>query len=67
MNNLKKILIVLVLAILIGAFFSFDVGQYLSLEYLKGKQTNFSSFYKENPLLAMGAFTAVYIVSTALS
>ena len=67
MNNSKKILVVIVLAAFIGAFFHFNLGQYLSLEYLKGQQANFSVFYKENALLAIGVYSAVYITSTALS
>ena len=66
MKNLKQI-IILVIAGVLGVFFYLDFGQYLSLEYIKEQQTNFLEFYKENTLLAMGAFTGVYIVSTALS
>ncbi|MBT6408121.1 MAG: FAD-dependent oxidoreductase, partial [Nitrospina sp.] len=67
MNNSKKIGVVFVLATFLWIFFHFNLSQYLSLEYLKGQQTNFSAFYKENALLAIGAYTGVYIVSTALS
>ena len=67
MKNLKQIIIILVIAGVLGVFFYLDFGQYLSLEYIKEQQTNFLEFYKENTLLAMGAFTGVYIVSTALS
>jgi len=67
MKNLKQIIIILVIAGILGVFFYLDFGQYLSLEYIKEQQTNFLEFYKENTLLAMGAFTGVYIVSTALS
>ena len=66
MKNLKQI-IILVIAGVLGVFFYLDFAQYLSLEYIKEQQTNFLEFYKENTLLAMGAFTGVYIVSTALS
>jgi len=66
-NNLKKIIILAVLAGCLWAFSHFNLGQYLSLEYIKGQQANFSAFYKENALLAIGAYTLVYIVSTALS
>ena len=67
MNNLKKIIILAVLAGCLLAFSHYNLGQYLSLEYIKGQQANFSGFYKENTLLAIGAYTLVYIVSTALS
>ncbi len=67
MKNLKQIFIILVIAGCLGAFFYLDLGQYLSLKYIKEQQANFSEFYKENTLLAIGAYMAVYIVSTALS
>ena len=67
MKNLKQIIIIFVIAGVLGAFFYLDLGQYLSLEYIKEQQANFLEFYKENTLLAIGGFTAVYIVSTALS
>ncbi|MZH46369.1 MAG: hypothetical protein F3739_04970, partial [Nitrospinae bacterium] len=65
--NMKKIIILGVIAGLFWAFSSFDLGHYLTLEYIKGQQDNFSAFYKENTLLAIGAYSAVYIVTTALS
>lgn len=67
MKNLKQIITVIVIGGCLGAFFYFDLGQYLSLKYIKEQQTNFSEFYKENTILAIGAYMAVYIVSTALS
>jgi pyruvate/2-oxoglutarate dehydrogenase complex dihydrolipoamide dehydrogenase (E3) component/uncharacterized membrane protein YdjX (TVP38/TMEM64 family) len=67
MKSLKQIVIVFVIVGFLGAFFYFDLSQYLSLEYIKEQQASFSEFYKENTLLAMGAFLAIYIVSTALS
>ena len=66
MKNLKQIIILVIVGVL-GVFFYLDFSQYLSLEHIKEQQTNFLEFYKENTLLAMGAFTGVYIVSTALS
>ena len=67
MKSLKQIIIILAIVGVLGFFFYLDFSQYLSLEYIKEQQTNFLEFYKENTLLAMGAFTGVYIVSTALS
>ena len=67
MKYLKQIIIIFVIAGVLGAFFYLDLGQHLSLEYIKEQQASFSQFYSENTLLAVGAFTAVYIVSTALS
>ncbi|MBT5469527.1 MAG: FAD-dependent oxidoreductase [Nitrospina sp.] len=67
MKNLKQIIIIFVIAGCLGAFFYLDLGQYLSLEYIKDQQASFSEFYKENTLLAISVYMTVYIVSTALS
>ncbi len=67
MGNGKKGIVLFVIAGCIGAFFHFDLSQYLTLEYLKGQQADFSVFYKENALLAIGAYSLIYIVSTGLS
>ncbi len=67
MKNIKKILILLVITGGIWAFFQFDLGQYLTLDYLKAQQAQFQNFYKENTLLAIAAYTGVYITATALS
>ena len=67
MQNIKKIIILFVITGGVWAFFQFDLGQYLTLEYLKGQQAEFQMFYEEKTWLAIGAYMAVYIVSTALS
>ena len=67
MNTKKKIILIFIVATCLWAFFHFNLSQYLSLDYLKAQQSNFSTFYKENALLAIGAYMGVYILSTALS
>lgn len=64
---LPKLLVVGVIAAVIVAFHQYGLGAYLSLDYLKAQQSAFASYYAENPALTIGAFMAVYIVSTALS
>ena len=64
---MKKIIALGLIGGLFWAFSYFDLGHYLTLEYIKEQQTNFSAFYKENTLLAISAYCAVYIVTTALS
>ena len=52
---------------LLWGFFYFDLGNYLTLQYIKEQQASFIAFYKENTLLAIGTYSAVYIVTAALS
>ena len=66
MNKSKLILVVVVIA-LIAAFFAFDLGQYLTLEYLKGKQADITAYYQTNPVQTITVFMAFYIAAIALS
>lgn len=49
------------------AFFVFDLGQYLTLDYLKSRQQLFNEFYQQNRLLTLGIYFFVYVLVTALS
>ncbi len=66
MSRSKLILVAAVIA-LIAAFFAFDLGQYLSLAYLKQRQAEFAALYAQQPLLVIGAYALVYIVVFALA
>ncbi|MBQ76621.1 MAG: pyridine nucleotide-disulfide oxidoreductase [Gammaproteobacteria bacterium] len=62
-----KIGLVLGLAGFIGAFVYFDAGQFLTLEYLRSEQDNFSRLVQENPAVASIIYFCVYIAITASS
>ena len=64
---MKKIIILSLIAGFLWAFSHYDLSHYLTLEHIKGQQASFLDFYKDNALLAIGAYSAVYIVTTALS
>ncbi|MES2424926.1 MAG: FAD-dependent oxidoreductase [Pseudomonadota bacterium] len=66
MDKKKAALLVIVIA-LVACFFIFDLGHYLSLEYLKKSQTAFAELYQRKPLLVAAGFLLVYIAATALS
>ena len=66
MNKQKIILIVVVLA-LIGAFFAFDLGRFFSLDYIKGAQAEFAALYADKPAQVIGAYFAIYVAVAALS
>jgi pyruvate/2-oxoglutarate dehydrogenase complex dihydrolipoamide dehydrogenase (E3) component/uncharacterized membrane protein YdjX (TVP38/TMEM64 family) len=63
----KKLLIVALLVALVVAFFAFDLGRFLSLEYLKSRQAEFTMLAADRPWLVGGAFFAIYVAVTALS
>ena len=59
-------LLVAVLA-LIAAFFVFDLGRYLSLEFFATQRQAILNYEAANPVLAAVAFFVVYVVVTGLS
>lgn len=64
---MKKILILAALAALVAAYFIFDVGQYLTLDGIKGVVEDVQGFYDENQLLVLAVFFAIYVGVTAAS
>jgi pyruvate/2-oxoglutarate dehydrogenase complex dihydrolipoamide dehydrogenase (E3) component/uncharacterized membrane protein YdjX (TVP38/TMEM64 family) len=65
--NPKKLSLWLLLAALVGAFFWWDLGQYLRLETLKNSQSAFNQWYAEQPLTFIAGYFTVYVLATALS
>jgi len=52
---------------LVAAFFLFDLGQYLSLDYLKSQRDLVAEYYRANSLETAAIFFLVYIAVTSLS
>ena len=67
MSRNNKLLLAAVIVALIAAFFVLDLGRFLSLDYVKGRQADFEALYAERPALIIGAFFVVYVVVCALS
>jgi len=63
----SRVLLIALIAVLIGAFFAFDLGSYLSLDYLKARQQDFQQFHAANRALSFGAYFGLYVMVTALS
>lgn len=63
----SRLLLMLVMGCLIGAFFAFDLGHYLSLPQLQARQAELAALVDRHFVSAALLFVAVYVVSTALS
>ena len=63
----KKFLVAAVVLALIASYFAFDLGQYLSLEFLKARQAELNALYTSSPLRTALIFFAIYIAVTGLS
>lgn len=64
---INKIAIVCVIILGVVAFRYFDIGQYLTLEYIKASQENLHSLYLSNRAMVVAAYIGIYIAVTALS
>ncbi len=63
----KRIALLVALLGLIAAFFAFDLGRYLSLEYFKSQQAAIESWRATHPMAALVGFFTAYVVITGLS
>ena len=62
-----KIILAILIVILIGLFFVFDLGQYFTLENLKSQQEKFQQFDSDHPILTKFSFFMAYVAVAALS
>lgn len=63
----KKILLAILLLGLIYVFFSFDIAQYLNLDYLKTQQQAIDDYYRNHPLWTLAFYFVVYVLVTGFS
>ena len=64
---MKKTILVAVLLGVVILFFAFDLGEYLTLEYIKAQQQAIDRFYAQNRLLTLSGFFLLYVVITGAS
>lgn len=65
--NIKKVTLLVVIAALLAGYFWFDLGQYLSLDYLKSQQDRFQALYQTHQWQVLAVFFVSYILVVALS
>ncbi|MFT5658276.1 MAG: putative membrane protein YdjX (TVP38/TMEM64 family), partial [Gammaproteobacteria bacterium] len=61
---MKKIGLVGVLAAIVVLFFVFDLGHYLTLDYIKTQQLHIDQYYSENRILTLILFFIIYVIVT---
>ncbi len=64
---MKKIIALIVVAVLIAVFFIFDLQQYLDFSYVKSQQEQITNFYKDNPYQTILIFFLIYVAVAALA
>jgi uncharacterized membrane protein YdjX (TVP38/TMEM64 family) len=66
-NRKKKIVILVIVISLIVAFKVFNLGQYLTLSYLKESLDKFNDLYEKHQVLVIAGYFIVYVLTTSLS
>ena len=64
---LNKIILIAVIVIAVAAFRIFNLGEYLSLSYIKESRQKFESLYAEHTLPVVAGYMLIYILATSLS
>lgn len=59
--------IIALVIVLIGLFFAFDLGHFLSLDALKASRDGLQQAYQAQPLLVITLFASAYIIMAAFS
>ena len=65
--RLRQIVLLLLLALAIGAFVALDLGRYLSFDQLKASQASFAQLHAEQPFTVAAVYFLIYVLATALS
>ena len=63
----KRIVIFAIIAAIIGSFFLFDLGQYLTLESVQSRLSDLETIRDQNFLLTAGIYFLAYVAVAALS
>jgi uncharacterized membrane protein YdjX (TVP38/TMEM64 family) len=63
----NRILLIITLIAVVSAFFVFNLGQYLTLEYFKPQQAAIEHYRLAHPVMTTAGFFVIYIAVTGLS
>jgi pyruvate/2-oxoglutarate dehydrogenase complex dihydrolipoamide dehydrogenase (E3) component/uncharacterized membrane protein YdjX (TVP38/TMEM64 family) len=62
-----RTVVVAVICAVVAAYFAFDLGRFLSLDYFKAQQAAIEAFFHANPAQAAAFYFALYVGVTGLS
>jgi len=66
-GHINKIIIVIVIVGLVAAFKILNLGDYLTLSYIKESRVRFQQMYSEHAIAVIAAYSFIYILVTSLS
>ena len=65
--NKSKIIVLVVILVLVAAFFAFDLKEVLSLEFFRRQQASIIAYYDAHPALTVLLYFVAYVAVAALS
>lgn len=65
--NKSRVILLLLIAALMLAYFAFDLDRFLNPEFLKQQQENISAYYHDNPGRTILLYFAIYVLMATLS
>jgi dihydrolipoamide dehydrogenase len=65
--SMKKIGLIGIVVTIVIIFFAFDLGHYLTLEYIKEQQHQIEALYAENKFITLGLFFLLYVAVAGAS
>jgi dihydrolipoamide dehydrogenase len=63
----SKLVVVALIAGVVAAYFAFDLGRFLSLDYVKSQQAAFDAWFRADPVQVAAIYFAAYVAVTGLS
>ncbi|MDX1605509.1 MAG: FAD-dependent oxidoreductase, partial [Candidatus Competibacterales bacterium] len=65
--NRSKLMLVVLIALVVAAFFALDLDRFLTLDFFKSQRAAIETFYQANTASTVLIYFAIYVVVTALS
>ena len=63
----KRLILIGLVAVIALIFYAFDLGQYLTLEYIKSQQEQLHSYYSNHRFATLAIFFLIYVLVTGVS
>lgn len=66
-RTVKKLALAAAIIAAVALFFAFDLGRFLTLDYIKESRDRFAALYAADPAVTLGGYFLIYILVVALN
>jgi len=66
-QTVKKLALAAAVIAAVALFFAFDLGRFLTLDYVKESRARFADLYAANPAFTLGGYFLIYVLVVALN